>query len=266
MNSKKYLHFLGTGHAHVTRCYNTCFLINIDDHLFLTDAGGGNQILYQLEKSNISLTDIHHMFISHSHTDHILGAIWVIRLYGTSITKGNLQPLHIYGNKDVIQKIRCICEALIQPSYIEFFDNQIIFHVLKDKDTLKLWNCKFTFFDIKCVTTPQLGYELVFTNKKRLVFCGDEPFRLKPFDYIKDADWVIYENTTVYYDEEFAHIHSSTKEGCILAEKADIKNFILTHTEDFKLKTRKNTICSLGKQFFSGNLYCPDDFDTIFLE
>ena len=42
---------LGTGHAMVTRCYNTCFCIqNAEDYL-LVDAGGGNGILSRLEEA-----------------------------------------------------------------------------------------------------------------------------------------------------------------------------------------------------------------------
>ena len=43
------LTMLGTGNAMVTKCYNTCFYVTLDDGaLFLTDAGGGNGILRQL--------------------------------------------------------------------------------------------------------------------------------------------------------------------------------------------------------------------------
>ena len=46
---------LGTGNALVTKCYNTCFVISDDEgrHL-LVDAGGGNQVLANLEKVNLS--------------------------------------------------------------------------------------------------------------------------------------------------------------------------------------------------------------------
>lgn len=41
----KQITFLGTGHALVTKCYNTCFAITENDHLLLVDGGGGNKIL-----------------------------------------------------------------------------------------------------------------------------------------------------------------------------------------------------------------------------
>lgn len=71
---------LGTGSASVTRCYNTCFFLKTPGTVLLVDAGGGNGIMAQIAKAGIRLEDIHHMFVTHAHTDHILGAVWVVRL------------------------------------------------------------------------------------------------------------------------------------------------------------------------------------------
>ena len=70
---------LGTGNALVTRCYNTCFAIQDDDEYFLVDAGGGNGIMRQLQDAGIPMEQIHHIFLTHEHTDHLLGMIWMIR-------------------------------------------------------------------------------------------------------------------------------------------------------------------------------------------
>ena len=50
------LTMLGTGHATVTKCYNTCFVLSEQDRHFLVDAGGGNQILRILEEEAIPLS------------------------------------------------------------------------------------------------------------------------------------------------------------------------------------------------------------------
>jgi ribonuclease Z len=78
-NKMEILHILGTGCAMVTKCYNTYFTLSKNNEHFLIDAGGGNTILSNLEEMNISITQIHNMFISHNHTDHILGSVWIIR-------------------------------------------------------------------------------------------------------------------------------------------------------------------------------------------
>lgn len=79
---------LGTGNATVTRCYNTCFILQTEKTVLLVDAGGGNGILNQLEKANVPIDRIHDMFVTHAHTDHILGAIWIIRIIAQRALKG----------------------------------------------------------------------------------------------------------------------------------------------------------------------------------
>ena len=52
---------LGTGNALVTKCYNTCFIIENENDYFMVDAGGGNTVLNQLEKAKINWKEIKHI-------------------------------------------------------------------------------------------------------------------------------------------------------------------------------------------------------------
>ena len=63
---------LGTGHGTAVNCYNTCFTICNENKYFLVDAGGGNGIIKQLNDAKIDLENLSAMFISHTHTDHIM--------------------------------------------------------------------------------------------------------------------------------------------------------------------------------------------------
>ena len=64
---------LGTGNATVTQIYNTCFVLATDTTRLLVDAGGGNGILSQLKKVDFPISEVHHLFVTHAHTDHVLG-------------------------------------------------------------------------------------------------------------------------------------------------------------------------------------------------
>ena len=64
---------LGTGKAHVTNCYNTCFILQQGEACFLVDGGGGNGILAVLEKAKIQWNQIHQLFVTHEHIDHLFG-------------------------------------------------------------------------------------------------------------------------------------------------------------------------------------------------
>lgn len=82
---------LGTGNAAVTRCYNTCFLLELPQGYLLCDAGGGNGILSQLEKAGVDLAQIHHLILTHAHSDHLLGAVWVVRMVAAAMNAGRYE-------------------------------------------------------------------------------------------------------------------------------------------------------------------------------
>ena len=50
-----------------------------------------------------------------------------------------------------------------------------------------------------------------------------------------------------------------------LAESLGVKNLILYHTEDKTLSTRKERYTKEAKEYFSGNVYVPDDGDSFIL-
>ena len=102
---------LGTGNASVTRCFNTCFILkDRQDRYFMVDAGGGNGILTNLEKMGVPLDRIHDLFVTHKHTDHLLGVIWIIRNVGQMIGSGKYEGnLNIYCHDELARIIRSIC-------------------------------------------------------------------------------------------------------------------------------------------------------------
>ena len=67
--------------------------------MLLVDAGGGNGILNQLEEAKINLSDIHSLFITHAHTDHILGVVWVVIMIASLIKSGKYNgTFTVYGH------------------------------------------------------------------------------------------------------------------------------------------------------------------------
>lgn len=97
------LTILGTGNAKVTKCYNTCFVLNKDKEYFMIDGGGGNTILKQLEDAGISWKEISTIFVTHKHIDHLLGIIWMLRMYCQGMARGQFGgEVTIYGHDEVI--------------------------------------------------------------------------------------------------------------------------------------------------------------------
>ena len=59
--------------------------------------------------------------------------------------------------------------------------------------------------------------------------------------------------------------HSTVKDTCGLAEKLNIKNLVLYHTEDKNIKNRKALYKEEGSKYYTGNLCIPDDLEIIYL-
>ncbi|MBR7109436.1 MAG: MBL fold metallo-hydrolase, partial [Akkermansia sp.] len=105
---------LGTGNTAVTRCYNTCFAVKNEESVFLVDAGGGNTILRRLEEADIPLQSIHHLFLTPTHTDHIFGVVWVVRMIAQSMNSGKYSgALHVYGHAQAMSVLEQICRSTL---------------------------------------------------------------------------------------------------------------------------------------------------------
>lgn len=255
---------LGTGAAAATQCYNTCFTLSEKSQYFLVDTGGGNGILKLLQEKNIKLTDIHDVFISHGHNDHVLGIIWIITMIGQltnkKIYKGELR---IYGHEELVELILNLCHLTLHNSITDHFGHTIQFIKIEDKSECEILGNKVQFFDIESTKLKQFGFVMTTKAEKRIGFCGDEPLNELVEENVKACDWLIHEAFCLYEEREIFHPyrrhHSTVKDACMIAEKMQVKNLILCHTEESHLAERKELYCKEGKTYFTGNLYVPED-------
>ncbi len=259
---------LGTGNATVTKCYNTCFAIKRDDAYLLVDTGGGNGILAQLEQAKIPLEAIHEMFISHEHTDHLLGLIWLIRMIATKMKKGKYEgDLQVYCHAELIDIIMTILKLTVQDKFVAMIGKRIFFVPVADGETRTIFGNETTFFDIGSTKAKQTGFAMTLQNGKRLCFLGDEPYRACEEAYATGADWLFHEAFCRYADraiyEPYEKHHATPKEAAESAQSLGAKNLLLYHTEDKTLATRKVAYTAEAKEYFSGNVFVPDDFDVI---
>ena len=81
---------LGTGNAAVTRCYNTCFLLDLPQGYLLCDAGAQRHPK-PAGKAGVDLAQIHHLILTHAHSDHLLGAVWVVRMVAAAMNAGRYE-------------------------------------------------------------------------------------------------------------------------------------------------------------------------------
>jgi len=258
------IHILGTGSAGVTQCYNTCFTIENNGEHFLVDAGGGNGILRQLKKAKIGLPDIKNIFISHTHIDHILGIIWVIRFKIDYMLLGKIENIdvNVYGNDKVIDTVKQMCDLLLSGRHLKQFD-KIHFHTIKENDVETISGMQVRFFDT-LEKQSQYGFDI---NDNFLVFSGDKPLAKENYDRFKNCEWFMHQASSLDREKEeletYKKGHVTVKDTAVIAQTIGAKNLIIYHTSDNSLATRKKDYTAEAKQFFNGNVFVPNDLETI---
>ena len=262
---------LGTGNATVSQIYNTCFVLQTPSTLMLVDAGGGNGILAQLKKVNVQISDIHHLFVTHAHTDHVLGVIWVIRMVAQC--KGYEGLLHVYGNDKVMKVIKTIIDMILAKKQLAKVAERVVFHQLEDGDCFEVGDMKLECFDIQSTKEKQFGFRAELpssdeSGKPLVLAClGDEPYNEQNRRYIVGADWMMCEAFCLYADRDtfkpYEKCHSTALDAGKLAAELGVKNLILYHTEEKTLDNRKENYTREAAENFKGRIFVPDDLEVI---
>lgn len=262
------LTMLGTGNALVTKCYNTCFLLEDGDDCLLVDAGGGNQILSRLEAVGKSFLDIHEIIVTHRHVDHIMGVIWMVRMIGQYMNSGKyVGDAFIYGHAEVLEQLKTISMMLIDKKSTKYIGNSLHFVPVADGECHTVMGHEVTFFDIHSTKAKQYGFSFAYGDGKRLVCLGDENYNETEELYARDADYLMCEAFCLYAERDifkpYEKGHSTVMDACKLAKDLGVQNLILYHTEDKNIQNRKDLYTKEGKPYFDGDLLVPDDLESI---
>lgn len=104
-------------------------------------------------------------------------------------------------------------------------------------------------------------------GNEKLTCCGDEPFSEFEREYAENSKWLLHEAFCLHSQADifapYEKHHSTVKDACELASWLNVKNLILYHTEDKNILRRKELYIAEGQQYFKGNIYIPDDLETV---
>ncbi|MBQ5951308.1 MAG: MBL fold metallo-hydrolase [Lachnospiraceae bacterium] len=259
---------LGTGNALVTECYNTCFVVEDRGGYFLVDGGGGNALLHQLKAAGIDRNQIHHIFVTHKHLDHILGVLWMMRVICQAMNRGAYEgDAYVYSHREVLDLLQDMAEKLIRGKDARLIGERLHLVEVRDGETREIGGRNVTFFDIGSTKAKQFGFCMEMEDCGKLTCCGDEPCSQAGEAYAAGSDWLLHEAFCLYSQREvfgpYEKHHCTVKEACELAERLKVKNLVLYHTEDKNLQDRKRLYAEEGAQYFRGNLYIPDDLEVL---
>lgn len=147
--------------------YTTCYRVN--DHILL-DAGTGLGKLTHDEQLKIK-----HIFITHSHMDHIC----FLPLLIDNLFEHLKEPLQVYALPEVLETLRVhIFNWEIWPDFSTLPNDKtpvVKFNAITPHKPLTIEDLTFTAFPVEHIV-PTCGYHLVDQQGKSLAFTGDTTF------------------------------------------------------------------------------------------
>ena len=184
------------------------------------------------------------------------------------MSRGNYEgEAVIYGHEDVIRLIRSMSEMLFAQKEVQYLDEKLHLIPVADGEEKEILGRKVTFFDIQSTKAKQFGFCMDLGNGEKLTCCGDEPYKECEEKYARGSKWLLHEAFCLYGQADifkpYEKHHSTVKDACELAEKLQVKNLVLYHTEDKNIACRKEKYLEEGKRYYKGNLFVPDDLEVM---
>ena len=232
----------------------------------LIDCGlqqGGD--VYRENALTFDATAIDAVCVTHAHSDHILGVIWVVRMVAQC--KGYEGVLHVYGHDKVLKVVKTIANLILAKKQLAKVAERVVFHELTDGDSFSVGDMRLTCFDIHSTKEKQFGFRAELPDNTSLACLGDEPYNPLNRPYIEHSDWMLCEAFCLYADRDtfkpYEKNHSTALDAGRLAAELSVKNLLLYHTEDKTLDTRRKSYTQEAATHFKGGIVVPDDLEVV---
>lgn len=209
-----------------------CVEVSEGDTRLIFDMGSGLRELGRSIMSNYAGKDIViHMFVGHTHWDHVQGFPFFIPAYSPKTT---INFYHRHPN--LKQRLEGQQDFQYFPVSLDVMLSRRVYHELKEDQILKIGN-----FNIKNIELNHpgraYGYR-VEKNGKAFIYASDSEYSNLPperinryIEFYNNADLLIFD-APYSFSEEIEKInwgHSSAIIGTDLSVKANVKNLALFH-------------------------------------
>lgn len=210
--------------------------------------------------------ELKHLFLTHCHSDHILGIAHVLRVLKT-------WPLHIYCTPDLEKRIETLMDVVWKYKYYNSLkDNwSIIIHPITETSEFIIGEQIITPINLFSQKDEQHWFMLQQWDKK-LVFFGDEAVNILKRNDLEVYVWVDRLLCEAFCTHEHADQrkpydkqHITAKDAWEIATTLQAKNLILSHIDDYTddRHLQLSHIKEDAQQSYEWNIIVPNDNQTI---
>lgn len=260
--------FLGTGSAFPSASYHSCCIIDTAADSVMIDAGGGNGIFDRLKAAGRCVTDLKRLHITHSHTDHLLGAVWLLRmLIKLHIDGQKIAPVEVYANAETAHALIEVCRLTLLKSYFDRLEQVAQVRIVRSGDRVRLADAEMEFIDCRSTGVSQTGIRLRLDSGLTIVHLGDEALTANNIVEAGKADVLICGAFCRYADREifrpYEKHHHTMLDVARLAQEAEVDTLVTVHCEDRNPADRSRLYADEAAEVFNGRVVVPLDGERL---
>jgi ribonuclease Z len=259
--------FMGTGDAFTTnRRTNVALLVRVGDTNLLVECGP--TILYQLGRAVLAADQIHYLFISHRHGDHMLGLPMFLLMRSLGGSPGSL---NIVGSEDVIQAGKELTH-IVYPELDGRLEGVTWVGMPVDQPASVELEPAIKLSTLPMPHSPKvpvLGLRLDFHKSGRsLVYTGDTTYHEETAKFAADCDLLVHETNfseTLHPGVKAdGYGHSTARQAGYTAARANCRTLALVHLNSDCIG-HEDKVRAEAAQEFNGRVIIPNDSTTLYL-
>jgi ribonuclease Z len=246
-------------------------LIEVGNDKFIVDAGrGAMQRLFQL---GISFSEITGMFLTHHHSDHVVGFpdLWLTGWIGRAWGKRN-QPLQVWGPEGTKQMMEHLSKAFavdirVRSKNYPLDGIKLLAQKIKEGVVLERDGIRITAFEVDHggEDLPAYGYRIDY-HGRAAVLSGDTTFNENLIRHARSADVLVHEvtaasGTAAESPEQLKRIgrnHTTPDQAGEIFSRVEPKLAVYNHLLLFGGATAADLIPATRKKY-SGPLVVGED-------